>query len=139
MTRQVFYLKQWDWFVTVFYEAGPDNYDEIVDALIDAGCKDDKLQDAKTEINKGLPNYGLTFTGYKRKMSVVVIGKTTSADEFQNSYDHEKGHLVKHICQALHISPWGEEAEYLAGAIGQKSFVYAKNFLCEHCRKHRMS
>ena len=135
MTRQVFYLDQWDWYVTAFYETSAKDYNEIVETLIESGCKGDKLRDAKDAIIKELPNFGLTFTCYKKRMSVVVIGKTSSADEFEDSYDHEKGHLCKHICQALHINPWGEEAEYLAGAIGKESFRAAKHYLCDHCRE----
>lgn len=65
----------------------------------------------------------------------MVIAKTSSPEEFQNSWDHEKQHLCRHIVQAYGISPFGEEAAYLAGCVGQKMFPVAKQFLCEHCRK----
>lgn len=54
---------------------------------------------------------------------------------FQNSWDHEKGHLCRHISKAFGIDPYGEEAQYLSGYVGQKMFPVAKKFLCEHCRK----
>ena len=31
--------------------------------------------------------------------------------------------------------PYGEEAQYLSGYVGQKMFPVAKKFLCEHCRR----
>lgn len=133
--RQEFRLHGWRWDVTVFYEAGPRDVDEILAVLEDIGCQGDKLKDARDTILSGERNFGVTYSNYQTRASVVVIGRTSSAAEFQNSYDHEKGHLVKHICQALHISPWGEEAEYLAGTIGQKTFVYARHLLCEQCRR----
>lgn len=45
----------------------------------------------------------------------------------------EKGHLCRHISQAFGIDPYGEEAQYLSGYVGQKMFPVAKKFLCEHC------
>ena len=137
--KQEFRLHSWDWDVQVFYEAGPRDEAEIVAALHEIGCSDDKLEAARGIFDEGRRNYGMTYSNYRLHASVVIIGRTSSAAEFQNSYDHEKGHLAKHICRALHISPWGEEAEYLAGAIGQKTFEVARHLLCEHCRKKVVS
>lgn len=64
----------------------------------------------------------------------MLIGITSSADEFQSTFDHEKGHLAMHICSALHINPFSEEYQYLTGEIGKQLFKIAKKFMCEHCR-----
>ena len=69
------------------------------------------------------------------KSAIVVIGLTTSAEEFQNTFDHEKGHLAMHISSALKIKPYGEEYQYLTGEIGQSMFKIAKRFLCDDCRQ----
>lgn len=79
-------------------------------------------------------NTGLTYSNPRYRESVMVIALTSSPEEFQNSFDHEKGHLVKHISQAFGIDPYGEEEQYLSGDIGQLMFPVAKQFLCEHCR-----
>ena len=47
-----------------------------------------------------IPNYGT-------RQTVMVIGITSSATQFQNSYDHERKHLEAHIAAALGIDPWG--------------------------------
>lgn len=65
----------------------------------------------------------------------MVIAKTSSPDEFANSYDHEKGHLAKHIALAYYINPYGEEFQYMSGDIAKKMFPVAKMFMCESCRK----
>lgn len=80
-------------------------------------------------------NTGITYSNFKYKCSVVVIGLTTSAEQFQNTFDHEKGHLAMHISSALNIAPQGEEFQYLTGEIGQAMFKAAKRFLCDDCRK----
>lgn len=80
-------------------------------------------------------NTGITYSSFKNKCSIVVIGLTISAEEFQNTFDHEKGHLAMHISSALRINPYGEEYQYLTGDIGQSMFKVAKRFLCDDCRK----
>ena len=67
-------------------------------------------------------------------VAVRKVGLTTSADEFANTYDHEKGHLVRHISQHLGLEPYGEQEQYIAGYVSQQMFSVAKSFLCEHCR-----
>ena len=75
-----------------------------------------------------------TISSYK-DTAVMVISRTSSPEQFQDSWDHEKGHLVKHIAEAFVLDPFGEKVEYLAGYIGRAMFPVAKRFLCEHCRK----
>lgn len=68
----------------------------------------------------------------------MVIGITSSAAQFQNSYDHERKHLEAHIAAALGIDPWGEEICYLSGEIGQLMFEKARLMLCDcDCCKHK--
>lgn len=86
-------------------------------------------------LRSGQYNTGITYSNFKHRCSVVVIGLTTSAEEFQNTFDHEKGHLAMRICSALRIHPQGEEFQYLTGEIGQAMFKVAKRFLCDNCRK----
>lgn len=66
----------------------------------------------------------------------MVIGINSSAEEFMNSFCHERKHLEMHIAKTFNLNPWGEEVAYLSGKIGQKMYRIAKKFLCEHCRKH---
>lgn len=135
MIRQSIYLEEWDWLCRVFYEATPYDYEEICDAMDEIDCDEDVWRDAKINILQGTLNTGFTYSNLKKGASVMVISKTTGADEFQSTFDHEKGHLAKHICLALHIPPFGEECQYLAGEIGKQMFKKAKILLCEECRR----
>lgn len=134
MTRQRFSLRSCDWLVTVFYEATANDAEDILCALVEAGCSDAYLANAIENIKGGGLNCGLTYTNVGNGMSVVVIGETTSADEFANTYAHEQGHLVRHISQAFGLEPHGETEQYIAGEINQQMFAVAKKYLCEHCR-----
>ena len=44
------------------------------------------------------------------------------------------GHLAMHIAMSEDIDPFGEEYQYLTGAIGKKMFKAAKLFMCDSCR-----
>lgn len=134
MIKQNIYLEDWDWYVTVFYAVTTYHTDEILSCLEEIGCSDYKLEEIEESLSRKEYNTGFTYSNIKGRCSVVVIGLTTSPAEFQNTFDHEKGHLAMHVCEADAIDPFSEEYQYLTGAIGQAMFPIAKNFLCIHCR-----
>lgn len=92
------------------------------------------LENAFRSLSSGNLNTGLTYSNFEHRRTVMVIAMTTSPEQFQNSWDHEKGHLCRHISRTFGIDPYGEEEQYLRGYIGQKMFPVAKKFLCECCR-----
>ena len=55
----------------------------------------------------------------KIKCSIVVIHKASSIGEFINTFEHEKNHLEMHICEALDINPYSEEAAHMSGDLAQ--------------------
>lgn len=135
MIRQEFDLKRYDWHVWVYYAVDAYYADEILYHLEKIGCRKRDLHRAERNLTSGQLDTGLTYSNRETGETVMVIALTSTPDEFQNSYDHEKGHLCRHIVQAYGIDPFGEEAQYLAGEVGQKMFPVAKKFLCECCRK----
>lgn len=135
MIRQRIPLYYWGWDITVYYEAGPEDADRILFDLDRLGADGAELRRAERNVRGGVPNTGLTFTSPKSRESVTVISRTTSAAQFQDTLDHEKGHLATHIGKALGLDPYGEELQYLSGEIGRRMFPVAKRFLCDACRK----
>lgn len=107
--------------------------DEILEELEIMGCT--HIEEIEEDLSQHPYNNGLTYSNTWRRESLVVIGLTETPDEFQNTYDHEKGHLVMHIAEKDKIDVFGEEFQYLAGEIGKQMFPIAKRFMCEHCRK----
>ena len=93
----------------------------------------------KTFLRDMKPNTAVTYSNTNRKKSIVIIGKTTSAEEFANSLIHERKHLESHICQEYNIDPYSEEAAYLSGDIGGKMFKFSHVLLCDGCRKKYLS
>lgn len=134
MIIQNIYLKKWNWDITVFYAVDTLYLDEVLEELEKAGCSDNKLDEIEASLETGHYDIGLTYSNLIDRCSVLIIGLTSSPAEFQNTFDHEKGHLAMHICERDNIDPFSEEYQYLTGEIGQQMFPIAKNFLCEHCR-----
>lgn len=134
MMRQVIYLPDWRWRCEIFYDAGVEDAEYILWRLRSIGCKGEIYQQACRNLRSGKLDTGLTFSNYNEGESVLFISRTSSAEEFSDTYDHEKNHLAKHICQAQGIDPFGEEASYISGAINKRMFAAARQYLCECCR-----
>ncbi len=135
MIVQDIYLPEYDWHCRVYYAVTCYWEKEILRDLKHIGCRGRKYDRARENLRVGELNTGLTFSNGELRESVMVIAKTSSADEFAHSYDHEKGHLARHISLAYDIDPYGEELQYLSGDIAKRMFPIAKRFMCECCRK----
>ena len=79
------------------------------------GCAGMDLLRARHNLTVGDLDTGLTYSDFAGRNTVMVISLTSSPAEFLNSWLHEMQHLSRHIEQACGISPYGEEAAYLAG------------------------
>ena len=133
MIRQDVYLEKWDWYVIVYYAVNTYYMDEILEELEMIGCT--YADEIEEDLTQHPYNNGLTYSNMRRRVSLIVIGLTETPDEFQNTYDHEKGHLAMHIAEEDRMDVFGEEFQYLTGEIGKQTFPIAKRFMCEHCRK----
>lgn len=134
MIVQHIYLEFYDWHIIVFYIHDDVVIDEIIDSLLYIRCSDEEIEEIKDSIINRIMNIGFTITSIDEKTSVIIIGPTTSASEFQDTFDHEKGHAATHIAKALDINPYSEGMQYLNGAIGKSMFSVAKYFMCDECR-----
>ena len=133
MIRQDVYLERWDWYVIVYYAVDTYYMDEILEELEMIGCT--YADEIEEDLTQHPYNNGLTYSNMRRRVSLIDIGLTETPDEFQNTYDHEKGHLAMHIAEEDRMDVFGEEFQYLAGEIGKQTFPIAKRFMCEHWRK----
>jgi hypothetical protein len=132
---QEFYLDDFYWNVKAFYVVDSIPIDYILDELSRIGCSEADLDQAELLLNNNSKDKGLTYSNLEERESVIVIGETSSPEEFQHTFDHEKIHLAMHIGKYFKINPYSEELAYLVGDIGSAMFPIAKKFLCEHCRE----
>lgn len=135
MITQEIYLEEYDWYCYIYYAVSKVWAEAILYDLERIGCSAADLYRAEENLADGNKNTGLTFSNPDIKESIMVLSRTTSAEEFANTFDHEKGHLAKHIAKAYGLDPFGEEVQYLSGDIARKMFPVAKRFMCECCRK----
>lgn len=135
MIIQEIYLEKYDWYCRVYYAVNSVWADCILSDLERLNCSGTDYYRAEDNLREGNENTGLTFSNPKLRESVMVISLTTSAEEFASSFDHEKGHLAKHIADTFDLDPFGEEVQYLSGEIARLMFPVAKRFMCECCRK----
>ena len=134
MIVQEFSLTVCPWEVTVFYHPSRKHLPLIIPPLVETGCVGENLDDIVSFIEEEYPNTGCTWTDEYTRRSVIIIGKTTDAAQFNDTYDHEKGHLAMHICLVDNINPFSEKYQYLTGEIGRLMFPAAQKFLCDKCR-----
>lgn len=134
MITKLIYLKNYDWLIKVF--CATNDYDEqILDELESIGCPNKILKSIDKLIDSDIENWGITYTNSYLHVTVIIIGKTSSADEFYNTLDHEKGHAAMHIAEFYDMNVEEEQFQYLQGKIGQEIFKATKKLLCDDCRK----
>jgi hypothetical protein len=136
MIVQDIYLEDYDWSIRVYYAVHEYFISNILIDLLDIDCDEESFFKIKGLMETGNDNIGFTYTNTEMRASLMLIGKTDSSDEFQDTFDHEKGHLVMHISSALGIDPYSEDYQYLAGEVGKRMFKVAKKFLCDHCKQY---
>ncbi len=134
MMTQIIYLPDYDWLIKVFYEAAAQDTDLILDELDKIDCDPIPFYRVADQLEQDSKNEGFTYSDSYLRVTIIVISQTTSASEFQNTIDHEKGHAAMHIAQALNMELTGEEFQYLQGYIGQEIFKKSKRLLCDNCR-----
>ena len=85
MIVQDIHLYKYDWDIRVYYALDTYYIDDILDDLMVIGCLPKELFAVEELFTSGELNRGYTFTNSRLKTSIVIIGKTSSADEFQNT------------------------------------------------------
>lgn len=117
--RQQFKMDKFDWDVTIYYTVGEDQKMEIFGELMKLECDKGTLDSIVRNLDKAKSDTGFTYSSFKHQCSIVVIHKASSIGEFINTFEHEKNHLEMHICEALEINPYSEEAAHMSGYLAQ--------------------
>lgn len=117
--KQQFKMDKFDWCITIYYTVDEDQKKEILDKLKELGCDEITLTSVISNLDKKKLDTGFTYSSYKNQCSILVIHKASSIGEFINTFEHEKNHLEMHICEALGINPYSEEAAHMSGDLAQ--------------------
>lgn len=118
-TKQHFRMDKFGWEITIYYTVDESQKAEVLTLLEEMGCKAKAMESIISNLEKAEIDTGFAYSNYAKKSSVVVIHKASSIGEFINTFEHEKNHLEMHICEALDINPYSEEAAHMSGDLAQ--------------------
>lgn len=117
--KQSFKIKKYNWSIVIYYTVNDAESKEIIDKLEDLHCNSKTLESIKRNLDDAKIDTGFAYSSYNKQYSIVVIHKASSIGEFINTFEHEKNHLEMHICEALDINPYSEEAAHMSGNLAQ--------------------
>jgi hypothetical protein len=112
------YFDKYRWSVEVFIILSKPGTAEIMSAVKRAGGSKKVLNSAYANLMEDF-NSGFAYSSPKYRKSIMVVNRSSSMEEFINTYNHEKNHVEMHICEELGIDPYSEEAAYLSGNMAQ--------------------
>lgn len=135
MIRQRLYISEYDIVVYAYYAKTGYYAEEIVEKMLEVGCRGYKIGQAYVNLSSNQLDTGLTYYNPFTKSGVMVVALTSTAAEFFNSLLHELGHLVAYIAKAEHLSFTGEDIAYLEGELARDIYPKVKDLLCDCCRR----
>lgn len=118
------YFDKYNWSVEVYIILDRSNIDSILDSLLRIRPSKKVIRSAHQNLMTD-ENTGFTYSNPKLRKSLMVINRSSSMEEFINTYNHEKNHVEMHMCEELGIDPYSEEAAYLSGDLAQHLFLPA--------------
>ena len=118
------YFDKYRWSVEVFIILSRPDIAEIMSAVKRAGGSKEVIESAYANLMEDFDS-GFTYSSQKYKKSIMVVNRSSSMEQFINTYNHEKNHVEMHICEELDIDPYSEEAAYLSGNMAQQLFLPA--------------
>lgn len=130
MIRQQLYIERYDWIVYVYYAVDTYYIDEIMMQLYRINCPQEFMWQAWKKMSANKLNQGLTYSNFRTRETVMVIGLASSPAEYENSIQHELRHLVDNMVKALDIPP-GEPPGYLTGETAMMMHPVTKLLTCE--------
>lgn len=118
------YFDKYRWSVEVFIILSRPDIAEIMSAVKRVGGSKEVIESAHANLMEDF-NSGFTYSSPKYRKSIMVVNRSSSMEQFINTYNHEKNHVEMHICEELGIDPYSEEAAYLSGNMAQQLFLPA--------------
>ena len=128
-------LKIGRWIVDFLF--ADDKYDErlVLASLYDLGAPLSVTMRASQIMEDNEYNCGFTYTDQTEFVALIVVGPTSSGEEFLNTLTHETHHLAVAIAEAAGYSLDSEGPAYLSG---DTVMALARDICmlgCEECRK----
>ena len=129
--RQQFKIRKYDWDVVIYYTVDEKQKTEIVTELKELQPDKETFEKLERNLMNSELDTGFIYSSFYKKFSLIVIHKASSIGEFVNTFEHEKNHLEMHICEALDINPYSEEAAILSGELAMQMLNEALSNIAE--------
>jgi len=98
----------------LFVEAAYDE-EEVLTFMYDNEASYDRMLDAKDIMKDNRPNTGFTYSDPEYHYALVVVGPTTSGEEFIDTLTHELLHLATEVAVSKGDTAGSETAAYTLG------------------------
>lgn len=118
--RQQFNIRKYDWEVVIYYTVDEKQKTEIVTELKELQPNKETFEKLERNLMNSELDTGFIYSSFYKKFSLIVIHRASSIGEFVNTFVHEKNHLEMHMCEALDINPYSEEAAVLSGELAKQ-------------------
>lgn len=118
--RQQFKIRKYDWDVVLYYTVDEAQKTEIVTELKELQPDKETFDKLERNLINAELDTGFIYSSFYKQFSLIVIHKASSIGEFVNTFVHEKNHLEMHMCEALDINPYSEEAAILSGELAMQ-------------------
>lgn len=118
--KQQFKIRKYDWDVVIYYTVDEEQKTEIDTKLKELQPDKETFQKLERNLMNAELDTGFIYSSFYKQCSLIVVHKASSVGEFVNTLVHEKNHLEMHICEALDINPYSEEAAVLSGEIAMQ-------------------
>lgn len=132
MTDRTVLIEPLGWRVRFLTDFTCRHIDEAMDALVQAGCRGDKLHAAFRNLVECMPDTGLAYSNPARMETVLVAYRTTSLGQLLNTLSHETAHVRDHIAAATGTDPTSEEMCYLQGDLMGTQDRAVKEWITRH-------
>lgn len=118
--KQQFKIRKYDWDVVIYYTVDEKQKTEIVTELKELQPDKGTFEKLERNLMNAELDTGFIYSSFYKQYSIIVIHKASSIGEFVNTLVHEKNHLEMHMCEALDINPYSEEAAILSGEMAMQ-------------------
>ena len=103
------------WVVDFLFATKRYDIDGVLACLYDAYAPYEIMEQAEDLMLSCEYNCGFTYTNQHKRRAVVLIGPTTSGEEFINTLVHEVRHLADAIAKSLGVPLDSERPAYISG------------------------
>jgi len=129
------------WIVDFLFCVRRYDIEGVLATLYDAGAPEYILGEAEDLMRSCDYDCGFTyskpqeyrFINAKRHRAVVLIGPTSSSEEFLDTFVHEVHHLAVAIASELGVDLEGESPAYIAGDTAREFADVICELGCPHC------